>query len=68
MFGRTCMHRQLRLVNGEEKLFWPEMNIATILGDEQPIKLCEKHYPPPEYIIYAKSIYLTEMTGYGNLI
>jgi hypothetical protein len=38
------------------------MNRATIFRDEQPIKLREKRYPPPEYIIYAKSIYLTEIT------
>ena len=32
------------------------MNRATILRDEQPIKLREKRYPPPEYIIQFPTV------------
>jgi hypothetical protein len=31
--------------------FCPEVNSARISGAEQPIKLLEKHYPPPEYML-----------------
>jgi hypothetical protein len=34
----------------EDKLIWPEVNIARTPGDEQLIKLLKKRYPLPEYM------------------
>jgi hypothetical protein len=31
--------------------FCPEVNSARISGAEQPMKLREKHYPPPKYML-----------------
>ena len=36
---------------GSHFIFCPEVNNARISGAVQPIKLCEKHYPPPEYML-----------------
>jgi hypothetical protein len=41
--------------------FCLDVNSARISGTEQPIKLLEKHYPPPEYMLNSILLYATRI-------